>query len=504
MNDFKLMKSGSAGFFLGIVLFAGFLVFPIDQANPTASRTAAVAVLMAVWWMSEALPLAAVSLLPLVLFPIMEISDFSRTSSSYINNIIFLFLGGFFAAIAIERWRLHKRASLLILSLIGGSLPGILFASMAVTAFMSMFINNTSATMMMLPIALSIVLELEEACKDETVGKFGTAMMLGIAYSASIGGIATLVGTVPNLVFLRIFQINFPSAPEISFGKWLLFGLPISLIMLAVVWFALKTLFLRKLSKFRIAGDFIRVEKNKLGKMSYEEKAVLTLVSLMSLLWIFRVDLDLGAFKIYGWSNFVPFGKLIDDSTIAVFIALLLFIIPAKRESGGLLSADSFKRIPWDVIILFGGGFALADAFQNSGLSIVISKGFTVFDSLPPILIVASVCALLTFLTELTSNTATTQTLLPILASAAVALGINPLFLMVPATISASFAFMLPVATPPNAIVFGSGRLNIKQMATTGMIINILGIVVVSAIFYFLGSIVFGVDFSTFPDWGRK
>jgi sodium-dependent dicarboxylate transporter 2/3/5 len=454
--------------------------------------------------MSEAMPLPATSLLPLVLFPVLGILNYSKTSSAYINNIIFLFLGGFFIAIAIENWNLHKRISLIILNLIGGSLPRILFATMLAACFLSMLINNTSTAMMMLPIGLSLILELESAYPDRDVKNFGLAMMLGIAYSSSIGGIATLVGTVPNLVFVRIFEINFPNAPEISFGKWMLFGFPISIIMLISVWYILNVLLLRKLHGIKIDKSFIAEEKKRLSTISYEEKILLVLLPILCFLWIFRIDLDLGGFIIYGWSNLFPWGKAIDDSTIAIFMALLMFVIPSKTKKGRLLELNSFKQIPWDVIILFGGGFALADAFQGSGLSSVISKGFTAYSWLPPILIVALVCTILTFLTELTSNTATTQTVLPIFASAAVALQINPLFLMIPATISASFAFMLPVGTPPNAIVFGTGRVRIGQMARTGLIINFIGIIIVTLMFYFLGTLVFGVDINTFPDWGVK
>ena len=453
---------------------------------------AAIVAIMAVWWMAEAIPLAATSLLPLILMPVTGILKIDDTASEYFNSMSFLFLGGFLIAASMERWNLHKRISINIIRLIGSGPSRLILGFMSATALLSMFISNTATAIMMLPIAMSIIFSIESLYPDKKTKMFSIALMLGIAYSASIGGIATPVGTPPNIVFLKIYGMNFPEAPEISFGNWMLFGLPLSLIMLAITWLMLTKILIKVPNDIKISKDIIDSELRKLGKISREEKAVLLVFVLTALLWIFRKGLDLGFIKIPGWAELFTFGKYINDAVVAILMALILFIIPAK-DKGRLLDNTAFGKIPWDILLLFGGGFALAGGFQSSGLSEIVGGSIAGFVDLPPLVLVLLICLLLTFLTELTSNSATTQTILPILASVGVAMEINPLLLMVPATISASFAFMLPVATPPNAIVFGSKRLDISDMVKTGFFLNLIGVVIITTVFYLIGSYVFGI-----------
>lgn len=493
------------GFFLGIVLFIAIYVLNPVENSIAGNNTAAIAVLMATWWIFEAIPLGATALIPIAFFPFLGILEGKEVSSSYFNSSIMLFLGGFFIAIAMEKWELHKRISLMIIKTIGGTPSRMILGFMIATAFLSMFISNTATAIMMLPIGIAVISAMERSYSKEKTNTFAIALMLAIAYSASIGGIATLVGTPPNLAFHRIFQISFPNAPEITFGDWMLLGVPLSITMLTILWLILTKVFYRCSKDMIIGKDIIHQEIKKIGTMPYEEKAVLSVFALTGFLWIFRKGLDIGFVEIPGWSSIFSFGDYIDDGTVAIFMAVVLFIIPAKtkKEKVRLLSVKDFKRIPWEIVILFGGGFALAKGFQSSGLSEFIGNHFTDLAGVPDIVIIFTVCTVLTFLTELTSNTATTQTILPILAGISISVGINPLFLMIPATISASCAFMLPVATPPNAIVFGSGRIKVKDMVRTGFVLNIIGIIVVTLVCYFIGNPLFGVESGVIPDWAR-
>lgn len=494
------------GFWTGLSLFILLFVISKDSVDQTEYRMGAVAALMAVWWMTEAVPLVATSLLPLLLFPLLGLAKSGDTASNYINSTIFLFLGGFLLALGMERWNLHKRVSLFIIRAIGGSTSRILFGFMFSSALISMFISNTATAIMMMPIGLSIILRLEDEFGSEKTHTFAISLMLGIAYASSIGGIATLVGTVPNLIFERIFTITFPEAPKITFGIWMMFGIPISGVMLISMWLIISKILYRPSKEISLDKKIINKQYKLLGILRFEESILLMIVSVTALLWIFRVDIRVGEFVIPGWSNLLSFPDFLDDGTIAISMALLLFLIPSKnRENGSIaiLEADILKKVPWDILLLFGGGFALAHGFQESGLSDKIGALLSGFKGVHPIFLIFIVCILLTFLTELTSNTATTNTVLPILASMSVAIGINPLLLMIPATLSASFAFMLPVATPPNAIVFGTGKIRISEMVRAGVVLNITGALILTLLFYFVGTIVFDIDPGVFPEWAR-
>jgi len=467
---------------------------------------AAVAVLMATWWISDAIPLSATALLPLVLYPLLGIMKTRECAPIYVNSTIFLFIGGFMIAVTMEKWRLHKRIALWIIRRIGGGPPRVILGFMVAASFLSMWISNTATAIMMVPIAMAIVLQLEEKFGRSACHSFTVALMLGIAYACSLGGMATLVGTPPNLSFARIFEISFPNAESIAFGQWLVMALPITLFLLIIVWLLLTRVFFRFGESFEVDREVVKREYSALGSMSFEERAVLAVFVATAFGWVFLKDLVLGFLTIPGWSRLLPRADLIDDATVAIGMAMILFFIPTRsRKAHGhmVMGVDVFTKIPWHIVLLFGGGFALAQGFRVTGLSELIGTRFAGLEGVPPYVMITFVCGGLTFLTELTSNTATTEMILPILASVAVAMKANPLLLMIPATLSASCAFMMPVATPPNAIIFGSGRIKIAEMAKVGLAINLIGVVVIGLVFYFLGTAVLGIDPAIFPPWAE-
>jgi sodium-dependent dicarboxylate transporter 2/3/5 len=500
-------RTSRIGLVLGVVFFVAMLFLDLQPGNPVPTRMAAVAILMATWWITEAIPLFATALVPIVLFPLLGIADGGVVAPVYFNSTILLFMGGFMIALTMERWGLHRRIALRIIALIGGGPARIVLGFMIASAFLSMWISNTATAVMMVPIGLAIILAMEKDFGTEQTHSFTVGLMLGIAYACSVGGLSTLVGTPPNLSFIRIFAITFPDAPEISFGPWLLVGFPISVIMLAIIWLLLTRVFFRVPAHVTIDRAVVRRERSQLGSMSFEEKVVAVVFAATALLWVFRIRLDLGFVSLPGWSELLADPSLVDDGTVAIAMAALLFFVPTRSpDAGSAMVADSdvIRRLPWDIVLLFGGGFALAYGFRTTGLSQLIGEQFAGLASAPVWLIVASICLVLTFLTELTSNLATTEMVLPILASVAVAAHLHPLLLMIPATFSASCAFMMPVATPPNAIIFGSGRIRIPEMARVGFLINLIGVIVISTVFFLLGMHVFGIDPGHLPDWARQ
>lgn len=507
-SDFSKSLSQKIGLILGLVLFFWIIFcFDFDPENPLVTRMAAVAALMAVWWITDAIPLYATALIPLLLYPLLGILKGNAVAPIYVNSTIFLFIGGFMIALTMEKWRLHKRIALFIIRFIGGGSARIVLGFMIAAAFLSMWISNTATAIMMIPIGLAIVLQMEEKFKEAETHNFTVGLMLGIAYASSMGGIATLVGTPPNLSFARIFEITFPEAPPITFGSWFVMALPISIIMIIIIWLVLTKIFFRVPAHIKVDKAIVHKEYQNLGNMSFEEKSVLLIFSLTAILWVFRNQLVVGFVTIPGWSQLLPYPDLIDDGTVALFMAMLLFLIPTRSKdakSATLMGARVIKRLPWNIVLLFGGGFALAKGFQVTGLSTLIGNEFAGLAGMSPIIMVLFVCFGLTFLTELTSNTATTEMILPILASVGFAMHANPLILMIPATLSASCAFMMPVATPPNAIVFGSGRVRIAEMAKAGIFINIIGILVITIYFYTIGADLMGIDLNVFPEWAKQ
>jgi len=510
MHEEKAVQSKTTtqkiGLFLGPILFLLMLLMDLDPGKPVVARMAAVAILMATWWITDAIPLSATALLPLVLYPLLGILKGKATAPIYINSTIFLFIGGFMIALTMEKWMLHKRIALWIIRIIGGGPSRIVLGFMAAGSFLSMWISNTATAVMMVPIGLAIIIQMEEKFGVKDTHNFTVALMLGIAYACSMGGLATLVGTPPNLSFARIFEITFPNAEPIAFGQWLIMGFPLTLIMLGIIWILLTKLFFRIPARLKVDRAVVDKEYGELGPISFEEKCVLIIFFLTAILWVFRKKLSLGILSIPGWSQLLPYPKLIDDGTVALCMAMILFFIPTRSKDAKtptLMGVDVFKDLPWHIVILFGGGFALAKGFQVTGLSTLIGNKFAGLAGISPYLMINMICGSLTFLTELTSNTATTEMILPILASVAVAMKANPLLLMIPATLSASCAFMMPVATPPNAIVFGSGRIKIIEMAKVGICINIVGVLIIGILFYTLGTAVFSIDIGVFPEWAE-
>jgi len=473
----------------------------------------ALTVLMAIWWMGEAIPLPVTALLPLVVLPLFGADNIKNIAPHYANRIIFLFMGGFIIAAAIMKWNLHKRLALLIVSAVGVSPKKIILGFILATAFLSMWISNTATALMMMPIGLAIILHIasvgtELQKKGELKGvdfraghfKFGIALVLGIAYAASIGGISTLIGTPPNAIFAGTFTELFPDAPEITFVDWMMIGVPISLLMLFILW-ALMVYVLNKPEIKTIPGgkEVIEEEKKKLGGWSKGEKVVFTVFVLTALAWIFSKPKNIGGIEIPGISAWLP---LVSDHVIAMLAAIILFLIPIDFKKGIFaLTWDDVKNIPWGILLLFGGGIALSSAFTKSGLASWLGEQLLFLEGLSPIIVLFAIVTLVIFLTELTSNTAIATLMMPIMASFAIAMGEDPRAFMIAAAIAASGAFMLPVATPPNAIMFGTGYVTISQMVRNGIALNLICMILITVMCYFLIPIVFGVSWGVTPSW---
>lgn len=499
------------GLLLGPAIFALVtLAFDLDPGNPAATRTLGIALWMAIWWVTEAVPIPVTALLPVLLFPVTGVMDGGEVASQYFNSTIFLFIGGFLVALAMQRWDLHSRIALRILLLFGDRPLAILLGFMVATAFLSMWVSNTATAMMMVPVAIAvggaIAVRGDEETPEEAArsSKFVVALLLGVAYSASIGGIATLVGTPPNLSFSRIFAISFPEAPEISFAQWMLFATPVTLVMLALTWTLLAVWKIRNGNFPPASASMIRFRYSALGPFAFEQKVVLAAFVSLALLWVTRADLDLGGYTFKGWANLFGSPEFINDGTVAVAIGVLLFMIPTRSEPGErIMDWETAAKLRWDIVLLFGGGFALAAAFLDSGLAAWFGEELSDVDNIPVALIVGTISLLITFVTELNSNTATTESILPILAGVASGAGIHPLIMMLPATLAASMAFMMPVATPPNAIVFGSGLIRIPEMVRVGIVLNLLGVVAVTAAVLLIAPVVFDFELGSVPDWAR-
>ena len=492
------------GLWLGPLLFLLMLLLDLEPGRPEVTRMAAVAVLMATWWITDAIPLFATALLPLLLFPILGIGRTGETAPIYFNSTIVLFLGGFMIALTMEKWDVHRRIALWVIRAVGGGPARIVLGFMLAAAFLSMWISNTATAIMMVPVGLAVILRMEEQFGRDRTRAFSVAIMLGIAYACSAGGIATLVGTPPNLSLQRIFAITFPDAPHISFGVWFVMALPIAALMLGFAWILITRVFFRVPEDVSVDREVVESEMRKLGPVGFEERVILAVFATTAVLWVFRAPIEIGPLTVPGWSALLPYGELLDDGTVAITMACILFLIPTRSpgaQSATIMGSDVVRRLPWNIVLLFGGGFALAHGFQATGLARFIGEGFSGLSTVPPLVLILVICLTMTFLTELTSNTATTEMVLPIFAAVAVATGVHPLLLMVPATLSASCAFMMPVATPPNAVVFGSNRVRIAEMARAGLFLNLIGAVVITLIFRALGPLLFGIEPGVLPDW---
>ena len=483
----ELRKQGIL--FLGPLLFFSILFWgPIAGLPEAAQAVLAATVWIALWWVFEVVPISVTALLPIILFPMAGGVDLSTTTAAYGHKYIFLYMGGFMIAIALEKWNLHKRIALSIISAVGTNIQRIVLGFMLATAFLSMWISNTATSVMMLPIGISIVKQLNDnpLTSENENSVFGKMLMLAIAYSASIGGIATLIGTPPNLVLAGVISEIY--GVEISFLQWFIFGFPVSLVLLFSAWFFLTRIaFSMKMKEFPGGREEIKRLQLALGPMGYEEKVVAVLFGLTAFCWISRSYL------------LQPLFPALDDTIIALFFGILLFLFNAQKKGQKLLHWEEAVRMPWGIILLFGGGMALAKGFDSSGLAVWIGNQLNAIQGMSFMLIVLFVIAMVNFLTEITSNLATTAMLLPILAPLALQLDVHPFVLMVGAATAASCAFMLPVATPPNAVVFGSGYLKIADMVRIGVGLNIYSIVLLWMAVYFLLPVLWGIDGQDFP-----
>ncbi len=477
-----------------LVLFLVFCKQNFGQANKILAM-AAVALTVALWWIFEVLPLAVTAFLPVALYPLLGIMEAKKVAPVYMSSVLMLFIGGFFIALAMRRWDLHKRIALNIISFFGNDPQGLILGFMVATSFLSMWISNTATTVMMVSIALAVINNYEQMNgENEKTRLFSSALMMSIAYSATIGGIATLVGTPPNIAFIRIFSLSFPDLPEVTFGQWLSFGFPLAVLLIFCAYKIIVFKMIRGKNIDRIDQEIIKKQKSSLGKMKYEEKWVLFIFITLALLWIFRKDLNLGFLVIPGWSHLLQTPQYLDDGTVAIFMALLLFAIPSKKEKGQkILDGKALIQIPWHTIILFGGGFALAKGVQESGLSLYLGQQLISIKDYDLTFIVFTLTAGMSFLTELASNMASTEMLLPILASISKTTEISPYLLMIPATLASSSAFMLPAATAPNAIIFGSEKVQIMDMVKVGIWINLVFILFASLFSLFIVPILFKI-----------
>ena len=487
-----LLKRHNIGLLLGPAVCITMLAGPVPEGmSPNALKVAAVASLMAIWWISEAAPVAATALLPIVLFPVLGVMSTAETTTAYGNHLIFLFMGGFLIAVTMQKWNLHRRIAMHTIRIIGVSSDRIVLGFMLATALLSMWISNTATAMMMLPIAMAVINEVDQLRSTgegsapgsrKLKSNFGICLMLGIAYSASIGGVATLIGTPPNAILAGMAEQIY--GLRISFAAWLAFGLPLSVTMFVISWYYL-TRIAYPLNQQDVPGirQVINAELARLGPVSRQERWVLTVFMLVASGWILRGLIH------------APALSIVSDASIAMAGALMLFIIPAdivKREF--LLDWKTAASIPWDIIILFGGGFALALGFIESGLSLWIADQMASLEGTSLITMIGVATLIVIFLTEITSNTATATIMIPVLGALSVAMGLHPYSLMVPAAVAASFAFMLPVATPPNAIIFSSRTVTIPQMAKAGFWLNIIAVALISLFVLFLLPLVWGID----------
>lgn len=478
------MKYRNFNLLLGLGLMGLVLFLPAPQGMGDAAwKVVAVTLLLATWWATEALPVPITSLIPLVMFPALGVFSFGDAASAYAKPTIFLLLGGFIMATGLARWNLHRRLALHILTRVGDHPAALIGGFMGVTALISMWISNTASTIMMIPIALSVAGEVVKEQNEQTKG-FVLCLILGIAYSASIGGLGTPIGTPPNAFVVAFMKETYDV--DISFLGWMMFGLPTVLVMTPLAWWVLtRWAYPFDLHGAPTAGNLLQEELRSMGRMSTPEKRMAMVFGLVAACWVFRVPVQ-RHFDELSW---------LSDALIAIGGAMVMFMVPSgskDEKSTALLDWDTANKIPWGVLLLFGGGLSLAAAVAKTGLAVWLGDALTGLATLDLIFIMLALVTLVIFLTELTSNTATTATLLPVLGALAVSTGMDPMMLFAPAALSASCAFMLPVATAPNAVIYSTGTVTIPQMATAGLRLNLVAIVAVTTISYLLIPVIFG------------
>lgn len=511
-----------------------FLIFspPWGDLTRGAQNVAGVTLLMATLWITQALPIAVTSLIPLVAFPVLNVQSAKAVSKAYIDQNIFLFMGGFIIALGIEKWGLHKRMALHIVRILGTGPRRMVLGFMLATAFLSMWISNTASTLLMLPIGLALLTSLSnlplpkgqlsseeltqwEEQKKTALDRFIAVLLLGIAYSASIGGFTTLVGTPTNVTFLGIWQTRSSEGPPISAGQWMVAITPLGAVYLFLAWWYLTRGLPAIPGSENLDRGFFTKRIHELGRPKRAEWLMLAVFVTTAMLWVFRKELTVGTVVVStGWEHWlVEQGWIskgyLHDSTVAMGMAILLFAIPGRRDESGkteyLMDWDTARKLPWGILLLIGGGFALAGAFEETQLSRFLAQEFSgLVEDWPIWLLVAATCFLMTFLTELTSNVATVATIVPVLGTMAITLGLDPRLVMIPATIAASCAFMLPIATPPNAIVFGSNRIQMGHMVRAGVGLNLLGVVLITAAMFLLIVPQLGISLDGIPEWATS
>ncbi len=495
------MSRQGIGLIIGLALFFLIVMMPTPEGMPVeAKHLAAVATLMAVWWITEAVPIPATSMLPMFLFPVLGIMPGAKATLSYADQLIYLYMGGFLIAVTMEKWNLHRRIALHTIRLVGVTPDRIVLGFMIATGFISMWISNTAAAMMMVTIALPVLTQVAKtvsASEGNTVDtrpghfNFGIALMLGVAYAASIGGAGTLVGTPTNAVFAGMVEKTY--GINISFVEWMKIGVPIATIMLLLTWFALVKIFYPSNFPTLPGGrETIAQEIAQLGRMSREEKWIFAVFSSVAILWIVR-----GFVKIEALS-------MVTDTTIAMGGAILLFLIPSNfKKNEFLLDWKTAVTIPWDVLLLFGGGFALAQGFTDTGLTTYLAGKLSVLEGTSIVLVIPVVITIVVFASELTSNTATAAIMMPIMVALSTAMQVHPYGMMIATTFAASYAFMLPVGTPPNAIVFATRYVTMGQMIKAGFWLNITAIILISVFVLVLLPWLWGIDLNTMPDFAQ-
>lgn len=461
-----------------------WFVIELDPNNHQVSLMAGVALWMCTWWFTEAVGLAVTALVPVFILPVLGISDSKSVAQQYSDSIIFLFIGGFMLAFAIEKWNFHKRIALKILSLVGKNPSTILAGVMLSTYLISNWISNTATTMMLFSAVFALIQETKEHIKKND-HRFAAALLLGLAFSATIGGMATPVGTPPNMYFFKEYHQAFPDSNDLNFLKWSYIGYPISSLFLCCTFFVLNFYFLRRHVSIEIGKAYFTEAYKKLGRFSWEEKWVAVIFVMCIGLWFTRADIDFGSHKFFGWNHLFKIPKYIDDSFVAMLAALLLFLIPSKKNKGeSVLIWEDAKKLRYDIILMFGSGFALAYGFEVSGLSNWLASSLAVLKGVSPILIIFGICLVVTIISEFASNIASIQLAIPVMIALQKDLNVHPLLLMMPATFAASLGFMLPVATAANTIVFGTRQINIKDMFKVGIVLDLIGILIITVMCY--------------------
>lgn len=468
---------------------AVLLVSYLSQPSlSSAALVAAVATTMAVLWITEAIPLAVTALFPLFLFPLLGVCSTEQAALGYAAPPIFLFMGGFMLARLVEVTGLHRRLAISVIVAMGDRPKRLVLGFMVTAAFLSMWISNTATTLVLLPVVLAVAKPAAES-PSGAAKPFVTALLLGTAYGASIGGVATPIGSPPNIIFLAQLEVSYPDL-TISFARWMMFGLPLVAVFLPCAWWWLT----RSLDPATLPGinrAALEQQRIKLGPMTTDEIIAALLFATAALGWMFRKSITVGPLTIPGWSDYVAGSGMLHDAVVAIAVVVCAFFLPSFNRSGQrLLTWTDARQISWGLLLLFGGGISLAKGFTASGLSQSLGELFGALAGAPVVLVVLVIAAVVIFLTEITSNTATTSVMMPILAALAVALALSPLQVMLPAAIVASFAFMLPVATPPNAVVFSSGQVELRDMLRAGLFLNLVGILVVAAMVLLLAPLV--------------